>query len=100
MQGCRTAHGLEFYAPTVVLTTGTFLGGRIHIGETGHAGGRAGDPPSIALAQRLRELPFEVGRLKTGTPPRIDGKISGFLRAHRAAGRYADAGVFIHGPAG
>jgi tRNA uridine 5-carboxymethylaminomethyl modification enzyme len=72
--GCRTAHGLEFRGEAVVLTTGTFLGGRIHIGETGHAGGRAGDPPSITLAARLRELPFTVGRLKTGTPPRIDGK--------------------------
>jgi tRNA uridine 5-carboxymethylaminomethyl modification enzyme len=72
--GCRTAHGLDFHAAAVVLTTGTFLGGRIHIGESGHAAGRAGDPPSIALAARLRELPFNVGRLKTGTPPRIDGK--------------------------
>lgn len=72
--GCKTAHGLEFFAPTVVLTTGTFLGGRIHIGDSGHAAGRAGDPPSIALADRLRELPLDVGRLKTGTPPRIDGK--------------------------
>jgi tRNA uridine 5-carboxymethylaminomethyl modification enzyme len=76
--GCRTAHGLEFRADAVVLTTGTFLGGRIHIGETGHAGGRAGDPPSITLAARLRELPFTVGRLKTGTPPRIDGKTVDF----------------------
>jgi tRNA uridine 5-carboxymethylaminomethyl modification enzyme len=72
--GCRTAQGLEFRAETVVLTTGTFLGGKIHVGEVQQAGGRAGDPPSITLAARLRELPLEVGRLKTGTPPRIDGK--------------------------
>ena len=72
--GCRTAQGLEFHAETVVLTTGTFLGGKIHMGEVQQAGGRAGDPPSVTLAARLRELPLEVGRLKTGTPPRIDGK--------------------------
>ncbi|NND44175.1 MAG: tRNA uridine-5-carboxymethylaminomethyl(34) synthesis enzyme MnmG [Xanthomonadales bacterium] len=72
--GCRTSTGLVFHAPCVVLTTGTFLGGKIHIGEQQHSGGRAGDPPSIALAERLRALPFRVGRLKTGTPPRIDGK--------------------------
>ena len=72
--GVLTQAGLKFYAPSVVLTVGTFLGGKIHIGDTNHAGGRAGDPPSIALAQRLRELPFTVDRLKTGTPPRIDGK--------------------------
>jgi tRNA uridine 5-carboxymethylaminomethyl modification enzyme len=72
--GCRTATGVEFRAATVVLTTGTFLGGRIHVGEVQSEGGRAGDPPSNVLAARLRELPFTVGRLKTGTPPRIDGK--------------------------
>lgn len=76
--GCRTAQGLEFHADTVVLTTGTFLGGKIHIGETQLSGGRAGDPPSVSLAARLRELPLEVGRLKTGTPPRIDGKSVNF----------------------
>ncbi|MCG8379191.1 MAG: tRNA uridine-5-carboxymethylaminomethyl(34) synthesis enzyme MnmG [Proteobacteria bacterium] len=74
VKGVITQAGLKFYAPSVVLTVGTFLGGKIHIGDTNHAGGRAGDPPSIALAQRLRELPFTVDRLKTGTPPRIDGK--------------------------
>jgi tRNA uridine 5-carboxymethylaminomethyl modification enzyme len=72
--GCRTASGVEFSAQAVVLTTGTFLGGKIHIGEEQVPGGRAGDPPSMHLAARLRELPFTVGRLKTGTPPRIDGK--------------------------
>lgn len=71
--GVVTQIGLKFMAPTVVLTVGTFLGGKIHIGDINHQGGRAGDPPSIALADRLRELPFTVGRLKTGTPPRIDG---------------------------
>ena len=72
--GVVTQMGLKFAAPTVVLTVGTFLGGRIHIGLENHPGGRAGDPPSIALAQRLRALPFRVARLKTGTPPRIDGR--------------------------
>jgi tRNA uridine 5-carboxymethylaminomethyl modification enzyme len=71
--GIVTESGLRYYARSVVLTVGTFLGGRIHVGETNYAGGRAGDPPSIRLAERLRELPFRVGRLKTGTPPRIDG---------------------------
>ncbi|MCG6887370.1 MAG: tRNA uridine-5-carboxymethylaminomethyl(34) synthesis enzyme MnmG [Proteobacteria bacterium] len=72
--GCRTATGLAFYATALVLTTGTFLGGKIHIGEEQFSGGRAGDPPSNVLAARLREMPFSVARLKTGTPPRIDGK--------------------------
>jgi len=74
VNGVRTQLGLEIIAPTVVLTTGTFLNGKIHVGMDNAKGGRAGDPPSIALAQRLRELPFDVDRLKTGTPPRIDGK--------------------------
>jgi tRNA uridine 5-carboxymethylaminomethyl modification enzyme len=72
--GAITQMGLVFRAPQVVLTTGTFLGGKLHIGMENSAGGRAGDPPSIALAQRLRELPFRVDRLKTGTPPRIDAR--------------------------
>jgi tRNA uridine 5-carboxymethylaminomethyl modification enzyme len=72
--GAITQMGLTFRAPTVVLTTGTFLGGKIHIGLENSSGGRAGDPPSIALAQRLRELPLRVERLKTGTPPRIDAR--------------------------
>jgi tRNA uridine 5-carboxymethylaminomethyl modification enzyme len=70
--GVRTAMGLAFQARAVVLTTGTFLGGKIHIGLTSTPGGRAGDPPAIALAARLHELMPNVGRLKTGTPPRID----------------------------
>ncbi|VAX11015.1 tRNA-5-carboxymethylaminomethyl-2-thiouridine(34)synthesis protein MnmG [hydrothermal vent metagenome] len=71
--GVVTQMGLRFQARTVVLTVGTFLGGLIHIGLSNYAGGRAGDPPANALSQRLRELPFKVDRLKTGTPPRIDG---------------------------
>ncbi|HED36564.1 MAG TPA: tRNA uridine-5-carboxymethylaminomethyl(34) synthesis enzyme MnmG [Gammaproteobacteria bacterium] len=70
--GVVTQMGLKFKSRTVILTAGTFLGGLIHIGESNHSAGRAGDPPSIALAKRLRELPFRVDRLKTGTPPRID----------------------------
>jgi tRNA uridine 5-carboxymethylaminomethyl modification enzyme len=72
--GVRTQMGLSFSARTVVLTVGTFLAGRIHIGLSNHEGGRAGDPPSNTLAARLRELPFRVNRLKTGTPPRIDAR--------------------------
>ena len=74
VRGVVTQMGLIFRAPTVVLTVGTFLGGLIHVGEANYSGGRAGDPPSNRLAQRLRELPLRVGRLKTGTPPRIDGR--------------------------
>ncbi|MCG6965411.1 MAG: tRNA uridine-5-carboxymethylaminomethyl(34) synthesis enzyme MnmG [Chromatiaceae bacterium] len=70
--GVVTQMGLRFRTSAVVLTVGTFLGGRIHIGLENYEGGRAGDPPSNALARRLRELPFNVRRLKTGTPPRID----------------------------
>jgi len=72
--GVVTQMGLKFRASAVVLTVGTFLGGLIHIGGSNYSGGRAGDPPSIALANRLRDLPFRVGRLKTGTPPRIDSR--------------------------
>jgi len=74
VKGVRTQMGLDIFADTVVLTVGTFLGGKIHIGLENHSAGRAGDPPSIALAQRLRELPFQVARLKTGTPARIDAR--------------------------
>ena len=66
--------GIKIYATSIVLTTGTFLGGVIHLGLQNYSGGRAGDPPSTALAARLRELPLRVGRLKTGTPPRIDAR--------------------------
>ena len=74
VQGVVTQTGIEFRAPAVVLTVGTFLGGKIHVGLSNHQGGRAGDPPSNRLAEKLRALPFRVGRLKTGTPPRIDGR--------------------------
>ncbi|MBT8074761.1 MAG: tRNA uridine-5-carboxymethylaminomethyl(34) synthesis enzyme MnmG [Xanthomonadales bacterium] len=84
--GCRTAMGQEFLAPAIVLTVGTFLGGKIHVGETQSAGGRAGDPPAIKLAGRLRELPFKVDRLKTGTPPRIDGKSVDFTQLKEQPG--------------
>jgi len=72
--GVVTKMGVRFRGRAVVLTTGTFLGGRIHIGLENYQGGRAGDPPANALAERLRELPFRVDRLKTGTPPRLDGR--------------------------
>ena len=74
IQKVLTRTGIKISARTVVLTTGTFLGGRIFIGHEQHEGGRAGDPPSNVLAQRLRALPFRVNRLKTGTPPRLDGR--------------------------
>ena len=74
VRGVVTQIGLAFYAPTVVLTVGTFLAGKIHVGLSNHQGGRAGDPPSNSLAQHLRERNFRIDRLKTGTPPRIDGR--------------------------
>lgn len=86
VSGVVTQAGIRFLAPSVVITTGTFLGGVIHIGLQNHSGGRAGDPPSIRLAQRLRELPFDVGRLKTGTPPRIDAKSVDFERMQAQPG--------------
>ncbi|MDR9828744.1 tRNA uridine-5-carboxymethylaminomethyl(34) synthesis enzyme MnmG [Vibrio sp. FNV 38] len=72
--GVITQMGLKFHSKAVVLTVGTFLGGKLHIGLESSSGGRAGDPPSIALADRLRDMPFRVDRLKTGTPPRIDAR--------------------------
>ena len=74
VRGAITNTGLRFSAPAVVLTAGTFLAGKIHIGETQYAAGRMGDPPATTLAARLRERPFAIDRLKTGTPPRIDGR--------------------------
>ena len=74
VRGVKTELGVEFRAASVVLTAGTFLGGRVHVGRDNSRAGRAGDPPSIALAERLRELPLNVARLKTGTPPRLDGR--------------------------
>ena len=78
VSGVVTQMGLKFKAKTVVLTVGTFLGGTIHIGLENYQGGRAGDPPSNALAQRLRALPFRVDRLKTGTPARLDARTLDF----------------------
>jgi tRNA uridine 5-carboxymethylaminomethyl modification enzyme len=78
VRGVVTVTGIRFEAPAVVLTVGTFLGGKIHVGLDQHEGGRAGDPPSRRLAARLRELSLRVGRLKTGTPPRIDGRTIDF----------------------
>jgi tRNA uridine 5-carboxymethylaminomethyl modification enzyme len=86
ISGCRTDTGLEFNSTTVILTTGTFLGGKIHVGEQQSTGGRAGDPPSSVLAARLREMPFRVARLKTGTPPRIDGKSVDFTHLQEQPG--------------
>lgn len=74
VKGVVTALGLKFYASTVILTTGTFLGGVLHVGDWQSSGGRAGDPSANALAKRLRALALRVGRLKTGTPPRLDGR--------------------------
>ncbi|MGQ0801890.1 MAG: tRNA uridine-5-carboxymethylaminomethyl(34) synthesis enzyme MnmG [Pseudomarimonas sp.] len=74
VRGVLTQLGLRFDAPNVVLTAGTFLAGRVHVGQSQHSAGRAGEPPATTLAMRLREGPFGVGRLKTGTPPRIDGR--------------------------
>ena len=84
--GVKTQMGLNFTARAVVLTTGTFLGGKIHIGLENYSGGRAGDPASIALAERLRELPFRIDRLKTGTPPRIDGRTIDFSKLEEQHG--------------
>jgi tRNA uridine 5-carboxymethylaminomethyl modification enzyme len=76
--GVRTQTGIHFRARAVVLTAGTFLNGLIHVGLENYRGGRFGDPPSLSLAARLRELPLPVGRLKTGTPPRLDGRTIDF----------------------
>ncbi|MCP4042612.1 MAG: tRNA uridine-5-carboxymethylaminomethyl(34) synthesis enzyme MnmG [Gammaproteobacteria bacterium] len=84
--GVVTRMGLCFEAPAVVLTVGTFLGGRIHVGLSNYQGGRAGDPPANALAQRLRELPLRVERLKTGTPPRIHGRTLDYSKMARQPG--------------
>ncbi len=80
VSGVKTEMGVEFYAQAVVLTTGTFLSGLIHVGLDHYQGGRAGDPPSISLANRLRELNLPIGRLKTGTPPRLDGRTIDFSK--------------------
>lgn len=84
--GVVTQMGLKFRAKTVVLTVGTFLGGRIHIGLENYQGGRAGDPPANALSERLRALPFIVDRLKTGTPPRIDSRTIDYTQLEEQPG--------------
>ncbi len=86
VKGVVTQAGIKIYADSVVLTTGTFLGGVIHIGMDNYQGGRAGDPPSNALAKRMREMPFNVGRLKTGTPARIDARSVDFSVMQRQPG--------------
>src|SRR3970040_213367 len=79
VSGVLTQAGLRFFAPALVLTAGTFLAGKVPVGATSYAAGRAGDPPATALAARLRDGPFVVDRLKTGTPPRIDGRRLDYL---------------------
>jgi tRNA uridine 5-carboxymethylaminomethyl modification enzyme len=86
VRGVITVGGIRFEAPCVVLTVGTFLAGRLHVGLTSQPGGRAGDAPANPLAARLRELPLRVGRLKTGTPPRIDGRTIDYSRLARQPG--------------
>ena len=86
VMGCRTAIGLDFRAHAVVLTTGTFLGGVIHMGRSSTSGGRAGDAPANALADRLRALPLRIARLKTGTPPRLDGRSIDFSELEEQPG--------------
>ena len=76
--GAVTQVGLKFYAPVVILTAGTFLNGKIHVGLDNYSGGRAGDPPSVSLALRLKEMNLPQGRLKTGTPPRLDARTINF----------------------
>ncbi|MGR8949515.1 MAG: tRNA uridine-5-carboxymethylaminomethyl(34) synthesis enzyme MnmG [Gammaproteobacteria bacterium] len=86
VRGVVTQMGLRFEAPQVVLTVGTFLGGLVHVGDANYQAGRAGDPPANRLAEKLRELPNRVGRLKTGTPPRIDGRTVDFSKMARQPG--------------
>ncbi|MBS9777403.1 MAG: tRNA uridine-5-carboxymethylaminomethyl(34) synthesis enzyme MnmG [Gammaproteobacteria bacterium] len=84
--GVDTKHNVRFMGTTVILTAGTFLGGKIHVGLDNHTGGRAGDAASLSLAEDLRELPFNVARLKTGTPPRIDAKTIDFSQCQEQPG--------------
>ncbi len=86
VRGVLTQTGLRFEAPAVVLTAGTFLAGKIHIGQTQYSAGRMGDPPATTLAARLRERPFAIDRLKTGTPPRIDGRSLDYAAMERQPG--------------
>ena len=92
--GVRTKLGIEFIAPAVVLTTGTFLNGKLHTGLQSSAGGRAGDPASISLANRLKEMNMTMGRLKTGPPPRIDGRTIDFSQLEAEYGDNHDTGDY------
>jgi tRNA uridine 5-carboxymethylaminomethyl modification enzyme len=92
--GAITQLGLHFYAPTVVLTAGTFLNGKIHVGLENHSGGRAGDPAAVRLSERLKELKLPQGRLKTGTPPRIDGRTIDFSQMKEQPGDLDPMPVF------
>ncbi|HQR21457.1 MAG TPA: tRNA uridine-5-carboxymethylaminomethyl(34) synthesis enzyme MnmG [Burkholderiaceae bacterium] len=94
VRGAVTQSGIRFRAPAVVLTTGTFLNGLVHIGLQNFSAGRAGDPPSISLAARLKELKLPQGRLKTGTPPRIDGRTIDFSRLLEQPGDSEPVPVF------
>lgn len=94
--GARTQIGLEFRAKTVVLTAGTFLNGLMHVGLEHHAAGRAGDPPATSLGQRLKELKLPQGRLKTGTPPRLDAKTIDFSKTEVQAGDNDPIPVFSY----
>lgn len=92
--GVKTKVGLIFEAEAVVLTTGTFLNGLIHVGLEHYEGGRAGDPPAVSLGQRLRELALPVGRLKTGTPPRLDARTIDFSKTQEQPGDLDPVPVF------
>ena len=96
--GAITQVGVRFTARTVVLTAGTFLDGKIHVGLENHSAGRAGDPPSLRLSARLKELKLPQGRLKTGTPPRIDGRSIDFTRCTEQAGDGMPGGEFSELP--
>ena len=94
--GAITQTGLRFKAKTVVVTAGTFLNGRIHVGLDNYSAGRAGDPPAITLAARLREMKLPQGRLKTGTPPRIDGRTIDFSKCQMQPGDLDPVPVFSY----
>lgn len=96
VRGATTQLGLSFYAPQVVLTAGTFLNGKIHVGLDNHSGGRAGDPAAIRLSDRLKELKLPQGRLKTGTPPRIDGRTINFSLMQEQPGDLDPLPVFSY----
>ncbi len=99
--GAVTQVGIRFRARAVVLTAGTFLDGRIHVGLNNYQAGRAGDPPAISLSARLKELKLPQGRLKTGTPPRIDGRTIDFSKCEEQPGDLGPrAGVQLHGQCG